>query len=227
MSAGTADRRSARRERRRRLGQNFLSFEHAERIVADLGFRPGDLVVEIGAGAGAFTGALARRGLRVIAVELDPLHARALRARFGDRGQGSVRVVEADFLLLALPEEPFRVVGSLPFARTTDVLRRLLDDPGLPLARADLVVQWEVARKRAAAPPDTLLSSVWAPWWEIGLGPRIPAAAFRPIPAVDAGLLTIRKRRPPLLPLAMARPYARFVRARWPFAPSDERDARR
>jgi len=56
------------------------------------------------------------------------------------------------------------VMGSLPFGRTTDILRRLLDDPGNSLLRADVVVPREVALKRAATPPATLLSTVWAPW---------------------------------------------------------------
>jgi len=109
------------------------------------------------------------------------------------------------------------VVGSLPFARTTDVLSRLLGDPRVPLERADVIVQWEVARKRAAAPPSTLLSTAWAPWWEFRLGPRIPAEAFRPVPQVDAGVLVVTRRRPSLLPPAMARAYAGFVRRQWPF----------
>jgi 23S rRNA (adenine-N6)-dimethyltransferase len=126
-------------------------------------------------------------------------------------------VVEADFLAFRLPATPFRVVGSLPYASTTDILRRLLDDPSLPLERADLIVQWEVARKRAADPPDTLLSTVWAQWWEFRLGERIPAHAFRPVPRVDGGTLVVTRRERPLLPAALARDYERFVRERWPF----------
>jgi 23S rRNA (adenine-N6)-dimethyltransferase len=81
--------------------------------------------------------------------------------------------VEDDFLSVAMPSEPFRVVGSLPFGRTTDILRRFLDDPDTCLERADVIVQWEVARKRAALPPSTLLSTAWAPWWDIALRHRI------------------------------------------------------
>jgi 23S rRNA (adenine-N6)-dimethyltransferase len=212
----TAAKRSPRDERRRRLGQNFLAAEVAEQLVEEAAFPPGSLVVEIGAGRGAVTAALARRGLEVVAVEVDPAWASELRRRFAAT-PGCVRVVERDFVSLRLPLRPFRVIGSLPFAHTTDVLARLLDDPGSALERADLVVQWEVARKRAAAPPRTLRSSAWAPWWTFRLGRRIPATAFRPIPRVDSGVLTIARRDPALLPHAMARDYAAFVRSRWPF----------
>ncbi len=128
-----------------------------------------------------------------------------------------MQVVEADFLSLPLPSHPFRVIGSLPFGRTTDILRCLLDDPCVPLERADLVVQWEVARKRSVVPPSTLRSTMWAPWWQFRLGRRIPAKEFRPVPRVDAGVLVVARRDPPLLPPAMAGSYARFVRGHWPF----------
>jgi 23S rRNA (adenine-N6)-dimethyltransferase len=206
--------RTIRDWRRRRLGQNFLEAATAERLIAQAEFRPSELVVEIGAGLGAMTVALARRDLRIVAVEPDPQWSGRLRERLGANAR--IRVVDADFLSLALPTEPFRVVGSLPFGATTDMLRRLLDDPHTCLQRADIIVQWEVARKRAARPPSTLLSTIWAPWWEMHLGDRIPASKFRPIPRVDAALLTITRRDPPLLPTTMARPYAQFVRQHWP-----------
>jgi 23S rRNA (adenine-N6)-dimethyltransferase len=206
--------RTVRDWRRRRLGQNFLEAATAERLIDRAEFRPGELVVEIGAGLGAMTAALARRDLRIIAVEPDPHWSQRLRDRLG--ASARIRIVEADFLSLALPAEPFRVVGSLPFGATTDMLRRLLDDPDTWLQRADVIVQWEVARKRAARPPSTLLSTIWAPWWDMHVGERIPASRFRPIPRVDAALLTIARRDPPLLPATMARPYAQFVRQHWP-----------
>ena len=206
--------RTVRDWRRRQLGQNFLDPATADRIVDEAGLLPGELVVEIGAGAGALTQALARRAVRLLAIEPDPVWAARLREQL--RGTPNVRVDGRDFLAVPLPRQPFRVIGSLPFARTTDILRRLLDDPATPLRRADVIVQWEVALKRAASPPTTLLSTVWAPWWETSLVRRIAATKFRPMPSVDAGLLAIVRRDPPLLPVTMARSYADFVRREWP-----------
>lgn len=180
----------------------------------EAGFRPGERVIEIGAGAGAITLALAGASVNVLAVERDPIWA--ARVRRDVRSHDRVRVIETDFLSMPLPSDPFRVIGSLPFGRTTDILRRLLDDPSVPMVRADLVVQWNVARKRATVPPSTLRSTVWAPWWQFSLGRRIPAREFRPRPRVDAGVLVVTRRDPPLLPPAIARPYERFVRGQWP-----------
>ena len=213
----SADRRRTRRdERRRSLGQNFLRPERADQLVDSAGFVAGDLVVEIGAGRGALTHALARRGVQVVALEKDPQWAESLRREVVRHGHDNkVRVLRCDALDYRMPRRPFRVIGSLPFGATTAILRHLLDDPDTYLVRADLIVQWEVARKRAVMPPSTLLSTTWAPWWSFEVARRIPAAAFRPVPSVDAAMLRVTRREPPILPLRMAAPYATFVRRQW------------
>jgi 23S rRNA (adenine-N6)-dimethyltransferase len=211
----SAGKRTPRDERRRRLGQNFLRPELADALVAQAAFDAGDLVVEIGAGRGACTFALARRGVRVIALERDPHWADHLRRETARRRMPNVSVVCCDALAYRMPRRPFRAMGSLPFGATTALLRHLLEDPGSGLRRADLVVQWEVARKRASRPPTTMLSTAWAPWWSFDLGRRLPADSFRPVPSVDAGVLRVTRREPPLLPDHMAAAYASFVRGQW------------
>jgi 23S rRNA (adenine-N6)-dimethyltransferase len=213
-----AGRRTARDERRRRLGQNFLRPELADRFVDSAGVGAGELVVEIGAGSGVITAALARRGAEVLAVELDPAWADRLLHSIPRAHRDRVRIVAADFLAVPLPRRPFRVVACLPFGSTTAILSRLLDDASGQMVRADVIVQWEVARKRGAVPASALRSTAWAPWWEFRLGRRIPASEFRPVPRVDGGVLVATRREPPLLPPAMAPQYRAFVRANWPFS---------
>jgi 23S rRNA (adenine-N6)-dimethyltransferase len=211
----SAVKRTPRDERRRRLGQNFLQPEVAKALVTEAAFQAGDLVVEIGAGLGSCTFALARQVDQVIALEADAFLAGQLRRAVDRRGATNIRVLEVDALRYRFPGRPFRAFGSLPFGLTTSLLRRLFDDPNSSLARADLVVQWDVARKRAAVPPTTLLSTTWAPWWAFDLGQRIPAGAFRPVPSVDAAVLTVTRRTPPLLPAGLAARYGAFVREEW------------
>jgi 23S rRNA (adenine-N6)-dimethyltransferase len=216
-------RRTARDERRRRLGQNFLRPEVAHAFVEEGNFLADQLVIEIGAGRGSCTFALAALGVEVVAVEKDVHFAAALRRDVRRRGLTNVKVVEGDVLGAGVSlgrlagGRPFRVLSSLPFGATTSVLRLLFDDPASSSApwRADLVVQLEVARKRAAIPPTTLLSTTWVPWWRFDLGRRIPATAFRPVPAVDAAVLAVTRRTTPLLPTRLAKPYASFVRQAW------------
>jgi 23S rRNA (adenine-N6)-dimethyltransferase len=197
--------------RRRVLSQNFLVDRGAiEDLVDGSGAGEGDLVLDIGAGNGLISGALARRGARVLAVERDPGLAERLRAKFAT--WPLVTVVEGDVLTIPLPSEPYRVVANIPFGITTKILRRLLDDSG-GLARADLIVQAEVARKRGTRGRGTLLNTCWEPWFEFATGARIPAAAFRPKPRVDAAILVVARRDPPLLDPASRRDYEQFVTA--------------
>lgn len=196
--------------RRRVLSQNFLIDHRAiDTLVDGSGAGDGDLVLDIGAGNGLISTALARRGARVQAIERDPGLADRLRARFTT--WPSVSVVEGDVLAMPLPAEPFRVVANIPFGITTQILRRLLDEEAL--ARADLIVQAEVARKRGTRGRGTLLNASWEPWFEFGTGARIPASAFRPRPRVDAAILIITRRDPPLLDLASRPGYTEFVTA--------------
>jgi 23S rRNA (adenine-N6)-dimethyltransferase len=120
-------------------------------------------------------------------------------------------VVERDALSLELPDEPFRVVANLPFHRTTDLLHLLLDDPWTPLTRADLVVEWSVAVKRAIPWPSSVNGVVWSAFYEPSLGRRLPRTAFVPPPSVDAGVLVLRRRSRPLVAPESAGEYRRFV----------------
>ena len=129
--------------------------------------------------------------------------------------EDQIRVVCCDAREYRMPRRPFHAFGSLPFGATTSILRHLLDDPSSGLVRADLIVQLAVARKRSATPPATLLSTMWAPWWSFEMGRRIPAGAFRPVPSVDAAVLRVSRRVPPLLPPRMATAFASFVQREW------------
>jgi 23S rRNA (adenine-N6)-dimethyltransferase len=102
------------------------------------------------------------------------------------------------------------VVSNVPFGITTPVLRHLLGQRAW--TTAVLLLQWEVARKRAAVGGTTLLTASWWPWYEFGLGGRVPASAFRPRPGVDGGILVIRRRAVPLVPPAERGAYQRLVR---------------
>jgi 23S rRNA (adenine-N6)-dimethyltransferase len=199
----------ARRARpvRTASGQHFLrSSALAAELVRDAGVSADDLVLDLGAGSGRLTAPLASRARRVVAVELDPRWADALRGRWPN-----VDVVEGDATRVPLPDEPFRVVANVPFDRTTEILRRLLDDPRTPLARADLVVEWGVALKRASPWPSTLNGVLWGAWYSFALARRLPAAAFDPPPRVDAGVLVIERRPLPLVDESAWRDYRGFV----------------
>ena len=170
----------------------------------------GDVVVELGAGDGMLTLELARRGARVHAVEVDGALVARLRARFG--AEPTVSIVHADALRVPLPRERFLIVANLPFGHTTAILRRVLA-PASSFVGGDVIVQWDVALKRSAVWPSSLLNAYWGAWFELALVRRLPASVFTPPPAVAAGVLRIVRRESPLVPVADARSYADFLRA--------------
>lgn len=186
-------------------GQNFLTDPH---VIADVVSRVAETagpIVEIGPGDGALTTPLLDLGRTTTAVEIDGRLAARLHRRFGDR----LVVDHTDALRYRLPATPHVVVGNLPFHLTTALLRRLLHAPGW--TDAVLLVQWEVARRRAGVGGATMMTAQWAPWVEFTLGRRVPAAAFRPRPGVDGGILAMHRRARPLLAPAERKRYQAMV----------------
>jgi len=197
--------------RRRRYAQHFLATSAlAAELVRGADVGDDDLVVEIGAGGGRLTVELARRAREVRAIELDPVWAERLREQFARTPR--VAVIEGDALALPLPREPFRLFANVPFNRTTDILRHLLDDPATPLVRADLLVEWGAACKRARIVPSTYLGVVWGARYELTAVRRLHASAFAPPPTVDAGLLRIVRRERPLVPRQETGAFRQLVR---------------
>jgi len=150
-----------------------------------------DLVLEFGAGYGRLTEQLAARAGRVIAIEIDTRLAARLSSRF--RTRSNVTVVAGDALSLTLPNRPFRVVSNPPFHITSALLHRLLDDAGVPLIRADLVVGWGAALALTGVFGPAHKSRRWRSRYEFLLVRKLPAAMFAPEPAQDAALISIRR----------------------------------
>ena len=179
----------------------------ADDLVRCARVEPDDLVLDLGAGRGIITAALRDAGARVVAVELDDDLTVALRDRFAE-----VRVIHGDATRVALPREPFAVVANLPFASGTAILRRLLDDPAVPVRRVDAIVEWGLAEKRARVWPSTQLSCYWGAWHELSVVRRIPRSAFAPPPSVDAAVFRAVRRPQPLVPPGEAAAYLGLLR---------------
>jgi 23S rRNA (adenine-N6)-dimethyltransferase len=168
-------------------GWHQLTPSWARRLVADAHLRPGELVLDVGAGTGAITAPLVTAGATVIAVELHPARHAALRQRFAAE---PVRVVRADATDLRLPRQPFRVVANPPFGTLTALLRRLLAH-GSRLTAADLVVPRHVARRWSTGRAPG--AGRWQHAYTVTVGRRIPHHAFVPPPPTDCTTLHIRR----------------------------------
>ena len=201
-----AGRRAPARPPRPRSRHFLRSRSLAAAIVAGADISARDLVVDIGAGSGRLTAELARVARRVVAIELDPRLAAGLRGRWPN-----VDVVCADARTAVLPDEPFRVVANIPFAYTSDLLHRLLDDPRLPLVRADLIVEWGVAVKRGLPAPSSVTGVLWGAFHELRVERKLPAAVFDPPPSCDAAVLVVTRRAHPLVAPGDLPAYRRYV----------------
>ncbi|OYV95966.1 MAG: hypothetical protein B7Z73_01590 [Planctomycetia bacterium 21-64-5] len=169
-------------------GWHRLERSWADTLVADARVRPGDLVVDVGAGSGVIVDALLAAGASVIAVELHPERAHQLRVRYDPR---RVTVVRADASDLRLPRRPYLVVANPPFAPLKPLLGRLLA-PGSRLTGAVLVVPRHVARQWTG--PDAPARPRWSHDFMVARGRAVPRHAFRPAPPKDAVTLSIRRR---------------------------------
>lgn len=187
------------------LGQNYLRDRRTVRRVVELAGRTRGPLVEWGAGDGALTLPLAALARPLEAVEIDERNVAQLLRRV----PAHVTVRCTDILRHA-PPAGSTLVANLPFHLTTPALKHLLRSPGW--LDAVLITQWEVARKRAGVGGATMLTAQWAPWFTTRLEGRIPADAFRPMPAVDAGLLVLHRREQPLLPAGRRRAHHDLVR---------------
>jgi 23S rRNA (adenine-N6)-dimethyltransferase len=160
------------------------------RLIAVADIRPGDLVVDIGAGDGRITAQLLEHGASVVAVELHAGRAAALRSRFA---RHQVVVVRADAAALRLPRRPFKVVANPPFAITTTLLRHLTA-PTSALERGCVVLPtWAAARWAAGRGVGGITSKQLFAIQHRG---HVPARAFRPAPPRAAAMVLIRRTAP-------------------------------
>lgn len=186
---------------RRAFGQNFVVDPNTVRRIARLaGVGAGDRVIEIGAGLGSLTLALAETGARVTAIEID--HGIVPVLRDVVAGRPNVEVVEGDALTLDwsnLAPAGSIVVANLPYNVATPLVAELLDR--VPnIARLVVMVQKEVAQRLAAAPgsPDYGAISVKVAYWATArlLG-DVPPNVFVPRPKVTSAIVEITRRATP------------------------------
>jgi 16S rRNA (adenine1518-N6/adenine1519-N6)-dimethyltransferase len=183
------------------LGQNFLLDPNTARsIAADAGLERGAAVLEVGAGCGALTRALAALGLRVLAVEID---ARLLAIARAELGEADVRWLAGDALAgkhalapelrAALPRGPWHLVANLPYSISGPLLV-LLSRLESPPASMTVLVQSEVARRIASRPGESdwgALSARLTLVYRATLGRAVGPQVFWPRPRVTSHVVRL------------------------------------
>ena len=186
----------------RALGQNFVVDPNTVRRIARLAeVEQGDSVLEIGAGLGSLTLALAETGASVTAVEIDRHLVPVLRETVEPVG---VAVVEGDAMALdwtalLAGADRWVLVANLPYNVATPLVADLLDSAP-QIHRMLVMVQREVAERLAARPGGKAYGAVSvkvAYWATAAVVGKVPATVFLPRPNVESALVRIDRRPAP------------------------------
>ena len=130
-----------------KMSQHFLrSPKLALILIGHSNLKKRDLVIEIGAGSGVITSALAYRVKQVIAIESEPATAAKLCENLAKRGIENVTVVEQDFRDYELPKESYKVFANPPFHLSSEILHKLIEAE-VPPEAIYLILQKQFALK--------------------------------------------------------------------------------
>jgi 16S rRNA (adenine1518-N6/adenine1519-N6)-dimethyltransferase len=201
------------------LGQNFLVDPALrDRIAEAAGVTSGDDVLEVGAGAGTLTVALAPRCRRLVAVELDHRFIPVLHEVVG--ALPNVEIVQSDILRLDpaqdFPNGGHIVAGNIPYNLTGALVRKLLGTSPRP-RRLSLVVQKEVAERWTATGGASLATVAVQVFATARMQFTIPASAFTPPPRVDSACVILDVREHPAVSVDDLDAFFRLVEAVFQF----------
>jgi 16S rRNA (adenine1518-N6/adenine1519-N6)-dimethyltransferase len=189
----------------RALGQNFVVDANTVRRIARLAHvGPGDQVLEIGAGLGSLSLALAETGAEIRALEIDRFLIEPLRAVVEPHGVTvfHANALEADYDSI-LRARATVVVANLPYNVATPLVLHLLETRP-EVSRMLVMVQKEAGERLAAQARDEAYGAVslrvqyFADAKIVG---KVPASVFVPRPRVESVLVeVVRRERPRIDP---------------------------
>lgn len=195
------------------FGQNFLVSPHVIEAIARACVPDGQVgrarVLELGAGLGVLTNALAMRARSVVAVERDRDLVPVLAEELGEHiATGRLRIVEGDAQAVdprellgdADAESPRVLAGNLPYQITGRLLERAVAHADA-VDRVVFMVQLEVAERLAAQPGTkaygALTVFVRAAYRVVKLFDVSPGS-FYPPPGVTSAVVLLEPLRPRL-----------------------------
>lgn len=180
--------------RKHQLSQHFLRGPKlAGFLIGHSNIKKRDIVIDIGAGSGVITAALAKRCKQVIAIEPDRETAEFLRKNVGKLE--NVTIVEQDFLEYQLPDGEYKIFANPPFHLSSAILHKLDEAPNPPKA-IYLILQKQFALKLLNN--DRHYTSQLGKQLFVHYAPRIRLPMkpeyFTPPPAVPTVLLELKRR---------------------------------
>jgi len=210
MSDARAVLRAAGLSPKRSFGQNFLVSPHTVEAIAAACIPDGDLgrarALELGAGTGVLTRALAARARSLVAVERDRDLVPLLTEALADLPPGRVQVIEGDAQvvepreLLGPPEDgsPRVLCGNLPYQITGRLLERAVAHAE-DLERVVFMVQLEVVDRLAADPGNKTYGALTV-FTRAAFRTRklftVGPGSFHPPPDVTSAVILLEPERP-------------------------------
>ena len=184
------------------LGQNFLVDKNIQnKIISSVELGKADVVLEIGPGEGAITGALCRDAGKVYAVEIDRNLCAHLTSKFS--GCENISVINSDILKFDLrslpPGNKLKVIGNIPYYITSPIVEHLIFYRGM-IQDIYLTVQKEFAQRMAASSGSKTYGS-FSCFVQYYTEPEIlfliKKNSFHPPPKIDSCFLRLKLRPEP------------------------------
>lgn len=181
----------------KQFGQNFLTDEVLLRkIVEDAGVG-GGTVLEVGAGAGTLTRALAERAQKVVAFEIDKNLEKILAVTLADKP--NVQVVIGDIMRYTMPQiealcgGKYSVVANIPYYVTTPLIMNFAEQAH-NVTSLTLTIQKEVAERLVAKPATKQYGAITVAVNAVAdaeITRLLPRNLFYPQPNVDSAVVKI------------------------------------
>ena len=187
---------------RKSAGQHFLVDKNiVGKTIALAGLETGEKVIEIGAGTGTLTRAMAEGGTAILAYEFDPRLRPVLEEVLAERP--NVELVIEDATAVDFPNVldagPWVLVANLPYHVGTPLLLELVQN-AFQVTRFIVMVQREVARRLEASPGGKRygVPSVVASLYTTTVDSfRVSPSVFYPAPSVESTVIRLDRIPPP------------------------------
>lgn len=201
------------------MGQNLLVDRmYLHKIVQSAEIRSGEPVVEVGAGLGVLTEAMASQGAEVWALEVDSGFFQVLEEKFS--GSNHVNLIHADALKFDFGQlfrriGKLRIVANLPYNISSRLIFMFLENREL-FSSLHILLQKEVAERLLAESGTkdygilTVLLGVSA---KVEILFDIPPSAFFPSPDIVSTLVAVQFPDIPPVSVQDARLLTRLVKA--------------
>lgn len=179
----------------RKWGQHFLRSQAViEKIIKAGKISATETILEIGPGEGVLTYEMCRQAGAVHVFEIDPELAEKLRQSGVENlfvHQGDFLEAELETLRTTVGDAPVTVVANLPYYITAPILQRLLWQRPLPIRRAVLMMQDEVAR-RVCGPASKEAGAITYfanAFFHTSYLFKVPPGSFSPPPKVNSAVI--------------------------------------